>query len=178
MKNKQVAETAELIHPEIRALWSRTTLRVAAEKYCLVSIPTAMLPEASSLIAKENGRFAALIAEPDEVSLTIRCNTWRMSPLRGRASAESGPFRVVTFALDLDPAIVGYFAPAARRLAEAGIPIVPQCAFLRDHLLVREVDQSKARAVLEKLIADCNLCGPQPSASAKPRPQKGLTKRN
>jgi len=162
MKNKPISSAAESIHPETRALWARTTLRVAAEKYCLVSFPTKMLPETVSLVTKEDGRFAALIAEPDEVSLTISYGRWRTSRLRGRASAESGPFRVITFVLELDPAVVGYFAPAARRLAEAGVPIVPQCAFLKDHLLVREADLPKATAVLEKLIADCrNPCGPQ-----------------
>ncbi len=155
MKNKTINGPAESIPPETRALWARTTLRVAAGRYCLASIPKTMLTEAVSLVAKEDGRFAALIVETDEVSLTIRYTRWRTSPLKGRASAESGPFRVITFALELDPAVVGYFAPAARRLAEAGIPIVPQCGFLKDHLLVRETDLSKATEALEKLIADC-----------------------
>jgi hypothetical protein len=155
MKNKPTNSIAESIRPEARALWARTTLRVPAEKYYLVSIPTTMLPETVSLLAKEDGRFAVLIVEPDAISLTIEYKTWRTSPLRGRASGKSGPFRVVTFATELDPAVVGYFAPAARRLAEAGISIVPQCAFLKDHLLVRQADLSKATKILEKLIADC-----------------------
>ncbi len=173
MKSKQITTSTESIQPETRRLWARTILRVAAEKYCLVSIPTAMLPEAVALVAKEVERFAALIAEPDGISLTIRERAWRTSSLRERASAESGPFRVITFDLELDPAVVGYFAPAACLLAEAGISIVPQCAFLRDHLLVREADLPKAREVLEKLIADCkSLCGPQSGRSRAPDLEK------
>jgi len=114
-----------------------------------------MLSEAVRMVAKEDGRFAALIAEPDEVSLTIRDSVWETSSLRRRATAESGPFHAITFNLDLNPAVVGYFAPAAQRLAEAGISIVPQCAFLKDHLLIQEADLPKATEVLKKLIADC-----------------------
>jgi len=155
MKNKQINGSDELMQPETRTLWARTTLRVAAEKYCLVSLPTTMLAEAGSLISEEDGRFAVLIAEPDEVSLTIRESVWQASPLRLHATAQSGPFRAMTFNLDLNPGVIGYFAPAAHRLAKAGISIVPQCAFLKDHVLVHEADLSKAMEVLEKLIADC-----------------------
>lgn len=45
-------------------------------------------------------------------------------------------------------------APAVERLAAAGIPIVPQCAFLKDHLLVHERDLVAAVAVFESLIAE------------------------
>jgi len=155
MQSKQTNSSGEGMRPETRTLWARTTLRVAPEKYCLVSLPTRMLSEAVRMVAKEDGRFAALIAEPDEVSLTIRDSVWETSSLRRRATAESGPFHAITFNLDLNPAVVGYFAPAAQRLAEAGISIVPQCAFLKDHLLIQEADLPKATEVLKKLIADC-----------------------
>jgi len=169
MKNKQTNCSAELMQPETRTLWARTTLRVATDKYYVVSLPTTTLSEAASLIAKEDGRFAVLIAEPDEVSLTIRDSAWKASPLRRHATAQSGPWRAITFNLDLNPAVIGYFAPATRRLADAGISIVPQCAFLKDHLLIQEADLPKATEVLERLIADCKKpCGPQ--SGAKPGP--------
>ena len=105
------------MQPQTRTLWGRTTLHVAAEKYYLVSLPMTMLSEAASLVAKEAGSFAALIVEPDEVSLTIRDSAWRTSPLRRRAIAESRLFRAITFNLDLSLTVIGYLAPAARRLA-------------------------------------------------------------
>ncbi|HKN01787.1 MAG TPA: hypothetical protein VJX23_14815 [Candidatus Binataceae bacterium] len=167
MKNKQTDGSAEGMQPETRTLWARTTLRVAAEKYSLVSLPTRMLSEAACLVAKEDRRFAALIAEPDEVSLTIRDSAWQTSSLRRHATAQSGPFCAITFNLDLNQAVIGYFAPAARRLAEAGISIVPQCAFLKDHLLIQEANLGKATEVLKKLIADCKKPR-QPQSGAGP----------
>jgi len=167
MQSKQRNSSAEGMQPETRTLWARTTLRVAPAKYCLVSLPTTMLSEAVRMVAKEDRRFAALIAEPDEVSLTIRDSVWETSSLRRRATAQSGPFRVITFNLDLNPAVVGYLAPAAHRLAEAGISIVPQCAFSKDHLLIQEADLPKATEVLKKLISDCKKPR-QPQSGAGP----------
>jgi hypothetical protein len=60
---------------------------------------------------------------------------------------------VITFNLDLDLGVTGYLAPAADALARAGVPIVPQCAFLKDHLLVPAEQLETAVATLERLIA-------------------------
>jgi hypothetical protein len=51
--------------------------------------------------------------------------------------------------------VCGYFAPAAARLAEAGISIVPQCAYLKDHVLIQDEKISHAIEILEGLIAEC-----------------------
>jgi hypothetical protein len=58
--------------------------------------------------------------------------------------------------LDLD--VVGYLAPAAVALAKAGISIVPQCGYLKDHLLVAEKDLEKALQTLQELISSCKDC--------------------
>ncbi|HSB60485.1 MAG TPA: ACT domain-containing protein, partial [Vicinamibacteria bacterium] len=125
------------------------------EAVWLVSLPADAAPEAAALVAASRGRFAALLLERDEASLTVADSVWARSPLRPRARAEAGPWRVLTFDLDLDLDVVGYLAPAAARLAEAGVSIVPHCGFLKDHLLVREADLERARAALEGWIAAC-----------------------
>jgi hypothetical protein len=94
------------------------------------------------------------VLERDEVSLTVPEETWRSDPLRERARAESGPLRVVSFDLDLDLDVCGYLAPAAAALAAAEVPIVPQCAYLKDHLLVPKEKLAAALGALEALIAE------------------------
>jgi ribosomal protein S18 acetylase RimI-like enzyme len=42
-------------------------------------------------------------------------------------------------------------------LAEAGISIVPQCAYQNDHLLLHVADTTRGVAILESLIASCRL---------------------
>jgi len=138
-----------------RALWARTRLHVWPEWYRLVSFPPTQAAAAATLLATSAGHFCALVLEQDEMSLTVAEEVWRKSPLRGEARAEVGPLRAITFSLALDLEVVGYLAPAAARLAAAGISIVPQCAASRDHVLVPAHRLDDAVRVLEELILDC-----------------------
>jgi hypothetical protein len=119
-----------------------------------VSLPVAALPEAAALVGRATC-FAALVLERDEVSLTVEEEAWRAASLRAQARAEAGPYRAITLDVDIDLGVVGYLAPAAARLAEAGVSIVPQCAYRKDHLLVREGELAEAVRVLEDFIAAC-----------------------
>jgi|SRR5581483_8233059 len=142
------------ISSDVRKLWARTRLRVHAAPLRLVSLPVSQVAAAARMIAGERP-FASLISEPDEVSLALLETTWNEHREDFPGAREAGPYRALTFNLDVDLAISGFFAPAAERLAEAGISIVPQCAFLKDHLLVREADLERAVSVLEELISEC-----------------------
>ena len=136
-----------------REAWARTRLLVWPERYRLVSLPPTLLHETCSLVAwRAAGTFMALVLERDEVSLTIEESIWAESSLRSRALHDQGPYRVITFDIDLDLALVGYLAPAAERLARAGVSIVPQCAFRKDHVLVAEQHLERAVAELQALI--------------------------
>ncbi len=137
-----------------RGLWARTRVHVWPEDYVLVSLPAELAVKAAASAARARPAFAATVLERDEVSLTVPEETWRSDPLRERARAESGPFRVLSFDLDVDLDVFGYLAPAAAALAEAEVPIVPQCAFRKDHLLVPAGKLAAALAALEALIAE------------------------
>ena len=136
-----------------RSLWAKTTLHVWPEPCRLVSLPQDALEDAAALVACASHGFACLVVERDEVSLTVSAAVWEESPLRARARGDEGPFRVITFDLDLDLQVTGYLAPAAEALAAAGVPIVPQCAFLKDHVLVPEELLGDAVRALHALIA-------------------------
>jgi len=137
-----------------RAVWARTVLHVWPERLVLASLPLAAREEAALLAARSAG-FAAWVAERDEVSLTVAEGDWNLSPLRERARAVASPYRAITLDVDIDLGVMGYLAPAAERLARGGVSIVPQCAYLKDHLLVRERDLPDALRVLEAYVAEC-----------------------
>lgn len=137
-----------------RRLWARTRLRVWDGAYWLVSLPHEELERAAAAVARALPDFAALVVERDEVSITLPDRIWREAESGLAARARGGPYAVITFDidLDLDLDVTGYMLPAAARLADAGISIVPQCAYLKDHLLVREADAGRAVETLEALI--------------------------
>ncbi|HXB54431.1 MAG TPA: ACT domain-containing protein [Vicinamibacteria bacterium] len=138
-----------------RLVWARTRLQIWPETYRLVSLPKSALAEAAGLLAESGGSFAALVLTSDEVSLTLPEEVWGRSPLQGRARASAGPYRVVTLDAEIDLDVCGYLAPVAARLAEAGVPIVPQCAYAKDHLLFRGPDLEGAIRVLHDWIRAC-----------------------
>lgn len=142
-----------------RAIWAETRLHVWPERYVLASLPTARLAEAAALLASRSAVFAALVVERDEVSLTIAETAWQGADLAGEGRAE-GPFRVITLDIDIDLGVCGYLAPAAVRLGEAGVSIVPQCAFSKDHLLIPEENLETAVGVLEAWIRECRAAAP------------------
>ncbi|MDQ2741542.1 MAG: hypothetical protein M3Z66_04490 [Chloroflexota bacterium] len=134
--------------------WAATTIHLWPELYTLTSLDVRLLPDAAQLMTERGGTFASLIIERDEVSLAVAEQIWRTSSLRRRARAEDGPFRVITLDIDIDLNVCGYLAPAAVRLGEAGVAIVPCGAYLKDHLLVHERDLATAVRVLEEFIAE------------------------
>lgn len=154
------AADLEGIDPRARSLWARTRITICPEPCMLVSMPpdapAAVIGEAALLAARSP--FSALVVAPGEISLTVPVAAWHGAiSLRAVSNGESGPWTVLALDLAIDLDVTGYLAPAAARLASAGIPIVPQCAYLKDYVLVREADRDRAVAVLETLIADCRL---------------------
>jgi hypothetical protein len=143
------------VNARVREAWAATKLHVWPGRYRLVSLPVERLAEAAAVLAGETG-YGALVLERDEVSLTLDERRWARHPLRPAARSEAGPYRAVTLDVNLDLGLTGYLAPAAARLAQAGVSILPQCAFLKDHLLVREEDLERAVAVLENLVSEAS----------------------
>jgi hypothetical protein len=135
-----------------RALWARTRVHVWPERYVLASVPVGRLAEAAALALRSGESFTALVRERDEVSLTVP-DAFRPD-LTSLAARVAGPYRVLTFDLELELDVIGYLAPALERLAAAGVSIVPQCGFRTDHLLVFERDLDAAVGALEALIRE------------------------
>lgn len=137
-----------------RGAWARTCVHVWPGEYLFASVSLPRLAESAALAAAApEGMFVALLRERAEIALTVP------DALRDRLTAlaaeVAGPFRVLTLDVTLPLDLVGFLAPAAVRLAEAGVSIVPQCGFRTDHLLVRAEDLETARRVLEAFVREC-----------------------
>ncbi|MFY9941577.1 MAG: ACT domain-containing protein [Desulfobacterales bacterium] len=139
----------------VRALWAQTRIMPWPGDYLLVSLPHEALKEAALLAAAGGDQFAALVVEKDEVSLTLRREAWASVSPKAHPLALAGPYRVVTLDLEIDLNVSGYLLPAAERLAQAGIAIVAQCAFRKDHLLIRSEDAETAVSILTRFSAEC-----------------------
>lgn len=142
------------MNPRARVLWGSARLLVWPRPYDMISVPADRLALATALIPEDAG-FAVLLRERDEISLTLPSGSYDREALAPLAPRIEGPFRVVTLDVSTDFDITGFLSPAAERLAEAGVPIVPQCGFLKDHIVVKESDLDTTVSILEELIATC-----------------------
>jgi hypothetical protein len=104
--------------------------------------------------------FVAFLTEGEECTLTApeaAFDAWR---LRKRATEVVRGLRAITIDASMPVDLVGFLAPAAARLAEAAIPIIPQCGFHTDHILVPARLLDDAVRVIEGLVADARKEGP------------------
>jgi hypothetical protein len=148
------------MNDEIQRLWAQTRVFVWPQTYVLVSLSVEQLPLAASLIAASTDTFAALVLEADEVSLTIDEQRWQvLSASAVQAQSVAGPYRAVTLQLNIDLDVTGYLLPAASLLAAAGISIVPQCGYWKDHLLIQAEQAERAVQLLEGLVNDSAPAG-------------------
>jgi hypothetical protein len=121
----------------------------------LVSLLHESLNEALSMVSSAGGSFSAIVVEKDEVSLTVKEELWKARAGAFPHHSADGPYRAVSLCVNVDLGVSGYFAPAAERLADAGISIVPQCAYLKDHVLIRAADAERAVEIMEDLAREC-----------------------
>jgi hypothetical protein len=143
------------VNEQSTKLWAQTRVRVWPERYWLVSLSQAGLTNAVTAITASLARFAAIVLEHDEISLTVCDEVWQKFAGQVEYNGAAGPYRVITFILNVDLGTSGYLLPAATRLAEAGISILPQCAYLKDHLVIKEEDTAQAVEIIKRLIAEC-----------------------
>ena len=139
----------------IRSLWARTRILLWPESYILVSLPHESLIDVLSVVSSAAGYFSAVVVERDEVSLTVEDELWKSRAGTILHHETDGPYRAITLQLNVDLGVSGYLSPAAERLADAGISIVPQCAFLKDHVLIRATDADRAVEIMENLAREC-----------------------
>lgn len=141
---------------DVAALWSRTALFLWPQEVVLASFALADLPAVASALASRleppRHAFSAVIVERDEVSVTIEQTKWGALAMAKQTRAVAGPYRAITLDVSIDLGVSGYLLPAAERLAAAGVPIVPQCAYQKDHLLVRADDAERAMSLLGALV--------------------------
>ena len=145
---------------ETAKVWSGAKIKVWPGAVVLATFPRfagdRVAAFAGRVGVKEQTAFVAFLTEGDECTLTAPQATFSSWRLRGRASEVVSDLRAVTIEASMPVDLVGFFAPLAARLAAAGIPIVPQCGFRTDHLLVRERQLDETVQVIERLITDAS----------------------
>ena len=151
------------LNPRAREIWSTARVMVWPETVVLATFPRfagdRVAAFAGRVGVRDPAAFVAFVTEAAECSLTApeaAFGSWR---LRGRATEVSRDLRAITIEATMPVDVVGFLAPLAERLAASGIPIIPQCGFRTDHILVPSRRLDDAVAVIEGLVADARKEG-------------------
>ena len=146
-----------------REVWSSARIKVWPDPVVLATFPRFAGDRVAAFAGRVGVRdatsFVAFLTEGDECSLTspeTAFDAWR---LRKRATEVARGLRVLTIEASMPVDLVGFLAPAAARLAAADIPIIPQCGFRTDHILVPAGLLDDAVRVIEGLVADARKEG-------------------
>lgn len=127
-------------------------------------------PETFAVISIDNETWRNLLAVPaygprmtspfmifmdgKEVTLLLdSIDLANIKPGLGDARIEGG-YRLLTFDIILDHAVVGFTAEISRILSEAEIPILPLSAFSRDSLLIKQDKLAGALRALGPYVRD------------------------
>jgi hypothetical protein len=142
------------IGDDIRKLIAATEVVLYPEPLMIVSVSRDEEEKAKRLL-KDVDAFSSVTFDVSEVSLVLKTEDWNGHKENFHDYTEEGPYRLITFDIVLDLAIVGYLAVISRILADAGISIYALSTYLRDHVLVKESDAETAMEALNGLIEEC-----------------------
>ncbi len=104
--------------------------------YCLIHLPAQAITAAAGVLAEIGEAFSALIVDKDEVTLIVPQDAWEEFARRLPDHRMTSDFRLITFDLPLDMALIGFMALVARIVADAGVSLMALSAFERDHILI------------------------------------------
>ena len=138
--------------PRLLAILSQSRWRVRPERFVLVGLAPRERLVAVRLLEGVVAPFTQLIIEPDVVTLVLPEAEWRALRPAFPAARLQGPFRVISFDLDLPDDLVGFLAAVSRALADAGVPILAICGFAKDHVMVREEHVEKALTAIQSIV--------------------------
>ena len=139
-------------------LLRRTRVEVAPETFNLVSLRREdwlKLLETPELSPRMSAPFM-ILSDNREVTLLLDEIDFGTIRHAVREAKTEGNFRLLSFDVELDFNVVGYFAEISRILAAADISIVALSAFSRDHILIKQNDLAKALKVLGEYVEE--LC--------------------
>lgn len=146
-----------------REVWSSARIKVWPDPVVLATFPRfagdRVAAFAGRVGARDANAFAAFLTEGDECTLTAPEGAFDAWRLRKRATEVVRGLRAITIDASMPVDLVGFLSPAAARLAAAEIPIIPQCGFRTDHILVPARLLDDAVRVLEGLVADARKEG-------------------
>lgn len=136
---------------EMRPIFARTTLREHNYDYSIVMLKTNDIDKAKEMMIFVDPYFSITFTH-EEISVVLKSDDWCCIKHKFDDYREQGPYRLITFDIELELSLVGYLSVISSILSDVGISIFVISTYLKDHILVKKEQIGKTLKVLQELI--------------------------
>ncbi len=138
---------------DMKKIFAETIVKEHSDDYSIVFIEPRDEEKARTLL-RILRPYSSVTYTGEEVSVVLRSDDWEKLKANFPGYKEEGPYRLITFDIVLDLSIVGFLSVVSTALAESGVSIYAISTYLKDHILVKKRDATKAIAVLNDLVSE------------------------
>ena len=139
------------ITPDMRKILAEIRVKEHPDDYSIIFIEPRDEEKARTLL-RDLKPYFSVIYTGEEVSVVLRSSEWTKLRASFPGYKEEGIYKLITFDIVLDLSIIGFLSVVSTALAESGVSIYALSTYLKDHILVKKQDVTKAIAVLNGLI--------------------------
>ena len=141
------------IKSDLRRILAETIVKKHRSDYSIVFIKPSDGEKARTLL-RDIQPWSSITYAGEEISVVIPSSHWEKFKIHFTGHKEEGPYKLITFDIVLDLSIVGFLSFVSTALADAGISIYAVSTYMKDHILVKKADATRAVIVLDCLIAE------------------------
>jgi hypothetical protein len=130
-------------------LFAKTKLDLSRRRYVIATLEKKSIPKD---IFSRLTPFSSVTVDGNGVSIVLEEKLWKRYASYQKGAKVAEPYRLITFDIDIDLNVCGYFAAISKLMADSGISIFPISTYSRDHILVHQTDHRRAVAILTSFI--------------------------
>jgi hypothetical protein len=135
---------------EMKSIIAKTVLKEYDHDFSIVMLNVNDLEKAKEMMFILP--FFSITFTHEEISIVLKSDDWCNIKSKFSNYIEKGPFRLITFDIELDLSLVGYMAIISSSLSDAGVSIFVISTYLKDHILVKKEQIGKALQILHEVI--------------------------
>lgn len=136
---------------EMRSIIAKTVLKEYDHDFSIVMLSVNDIEKASEMMIFLDPYFSITFTH-EEISIVLKSDDWCSIKPKFDNYREQGPYRLITFDIELDLSLVGYLSIISSTLSDAGISIFVISTYLKDHILVKKDQIGKTLKVLHEVI--------------------------
>jgi hypothetical protein len=136
---------------DMRSIIAKTVLKEHDHDYSIVMLSVNDKEKAKEMMIFLDPYYSITFTK-EEISIVLKSDDWCCLKQKFDNFREQGPYRLITFDIELDLSLVGYLSLISSILSDVGVSIFVISTYLKDHILVKKEQKGKTLKVLHEFI--------------------------